>query len=63
MAKDQQVIDRQENEAIIASGYTFNTVTDQIAGLDIGQLVPPAVASYIARHDLYGRPGAPTTRS
>jgi molybdopterin-containing oxidoreductase family membrane subunit len=31
MAKDQQVIDRQESEAIIASGYTFNTVTDQIA--------------------------------
>jgi len=27
----QQVIDRQQSEEIIAPGYTFETVTDQIA--------------------------------
>ena len=40
MADDLQVIDSPEEKQIIAPGYTFGTVTDQIASVVLTKKTP-----------------------
>ena len=47
MADDQQVID-QPSKKIIASGYTFGTVTDQIASVVLTKKTPYVVMGTFA---------------
>ena len=41
MADHQEVLDKRDSQAIIAPGYTFATVTDQIASVVLTKKVPP----------------------